>query len=77
MQVLSAAATIRTSLGFRWKAMPRTMFSKYISDIGLFVEMLGEGTRADILQGNLGGFKGAIFEIHQGNSRICKSSANL
>ena len=48
------------------------VFKVYMSDIGLLVEMLGEGTRADILQGNLGGFKGAIFEIHQGNSRICK-----
>ena len=33
-----------------------------MADIGLLVEMLGAGTRADILQGNLGGFKGAIFE---------------
>ena len=36
------------------------MLSK--SDIGLLIEMLGPGTRADILRGNLGGFKGAIFE---------------
>ena len=28
----------------------------------MLIEMLGPGTRADILQGNLGGFKGAIFE---------------
>ena len=33
-----------------------------MTDIGLLIEMLGAGTRADILQGNLGGFKGAIFE---------------
>ena len=38
------------------------VFKVYMSDIGLLVEMLGEGTRADILQGNLGGFKGAIYE---------------
>lgn len=38
------------------------VFKVYMSDIGLLVEMLGPGTRADILQGNLGGFKGAIFE---------------
>ena len=38
------------------------VFKVYVTDIGLLVEMLGSGTRADILQGNLGGFKGAIFE---------------
>ena len=38
------------------------VFKVYMSDIGLLVEMLGEGTRADILQGNLDGFKGAIYE---------------
>ncbi len=38
------------------------VFKVYMSDIGLLTEMLGEGTRADILQGNLGGFKGAIYE---------------
>lgn len=38
------------------------VFKVYLSDIGLLVEMLGSGTRADIIQGNLGGFKGAIYE---------------
>ncbi len=38
------------------------VFKVYVSDIGLLLEMLGAGTRADILKGNLGGFKGAIFE---------------
>ena len=38
------------------------VFKVYVADIGLLVQMLGTGTRADILQGNLGGFKGAIFE---------------
>ena len=38
------------------------VFKVYVADIGLLVQMLGAGTRADILQGNLGGFKGAIFE---------------
>ena len=33
-----------------------------VADIGLLIEMLSPGTRADILLGNLGGFKGAIFE---------------
>ena len=34
----------------------------YITDIGLLVTMLGGSTRNDIIQGNLGGFKGAIFK---------------
>lgn len=38
------------------------VFKVYTADIGILIEMLGPGTRADILQGNLGGFKGAIFE---------------
>lgn len=38
------------------------VFKVYLTDIGLLVEMLGPTTRADILQGNLGGFKGAIYE---------------
>jgi len=38
------------------------VFKVYVADIGLLIEMLGSGTRADILQGNLGGFKGAIYE---------------
>ena len=31
-------------------------------DIGLFIAMLEDGTQFDILQGNLHGYKGAIFE---------------
>ena len=38
------------------------VFKVYTADIGLLIEMLSPGTRADILLGNLGGFKGAIFE---------------
>ena len=38
------------------------VYKVYTADIGLLIEMLGPGTRADILQGNLGGFKGAIYE---------------
>ena len=32
------------------------------SDTGLFISMLEDGTRFDILNGNLFGYKGAIFE---------------
>ncbi len=37
-------------------------FKVYMQDCGLFVSMLEDGTGFDILQGNLYGYKGAIFE---------------
>ena len=37
-------------------------FKVYMGDMGLFVSMLEYGTAADILRGNLLGYKGAIFE---------------
>ncbi len=37
-------------------------FKVYMQDCGLFVSMLEDGTQYDILQGNLLGYKGAIFE---------------
>ena len=39
-----------------------SMFKVYMKDTGLFVSMLEDGTQYDILQGNLYGYKGAIFE---------------
>lgn len=38
------------------------VFKVYMTDIGLLVSMLDEGTARDIMQGNLLGYKGAIFE---------------
>lgn len=38
------------------------VFKVYMQDTGLFVSMLEDGTQFDILQGNLYGHKGAIFE---------------
>ena len=38
------------------------VFKVYMRDCGLFVSMLENGTQYDILQGNLYGYKGAIFE---------------
>ena len=38
------------------------IFKVYMRDTGLFVAMLEDGTQFDILQGNLFGYKGAIFE---------------
>lgn len=37
-------------------------FKVYMQDCGLFVSMLEAGSQYDILQGNLFGYKGAIFE---------------
>ena len=37
-------------------------FKVYTTDIGLLLAMLDPGTRSDVLQGNLLGYKGAIFE---------------
>ena len=38
------------------------VFKVYPTDIGILMAMLDTGTRADVLQGNLYGYKGAIFE---------------
>lgn len=38
------------------------VFKAYMADTGLFVSMLEDGTQADILNGNLYGYKGAVFE---------------
>lgn len=38
------------------------VFKVYMRDCGLFISMLEDGTQYDILQGNLYGYKGAVFE---------------
>ncbi|MBQ9678723.1 MAG: ATP-binding protein [Prevotella sp.] len=38
------------------------VFKVYMADTGLLIAMLEEGTQLDVLQGNLLGYKGAIFE---------------
>ena len=40
----------------------KNVFKVYMCDCGLFVSMPEDGTQYDILQGNLYGYKGAIFE---------------
>ncbi len=37
-------------------------FKVYMKDTGLFISMLEDGTQFDVLNGNLYGYKGAIFE---------------
>lgn len=53
--------TEATGLPMEGNAIEST-FKVYVADIGLLVTMLGGSTRNDIMQGNLGGFKGAIYE---------------
>ena len=51
------------------------IFKVYTADIGMLVAMLGSATRADILQGNLGGFKGAIYENLMADTLIKKGQS--
>lgn len=51
-------------------------FKVYTSDIGILVAMLDYGTQADILRGNLLGYKGAIFENLMADF-LCKSGQKL
>lgn len=48
----------------------------YVTDIGILVAMLDYGTQADILKGNLLGYKGAIFENLMADF-LCKSGQKL
>ena len=50
-----------TELPFDGNANPN-IFKVYMCDMGLFVSMLEDGTARDIFDGNLYGYKGAIFE---------------
>ena len=50
-----------TELPLNGNAM-EDVFKIYMVDTGLFVSMLEDGTQADILHGNLYGYKGAVFE---------------
>lgn len=68
LQWLEDAGMIRRCYNTEATGLPmegnaiESVFKVYITDIGLLVTMLGGSTRNDIIQGNLGGFKGAIFE---------------
>lgn len=54
----------------------REVFKVYMTDIGLLVSMLDEGTAWNILQGNLHGYKGAIFE-NLVSDMLCKMGRKL
>ena len=51
-------------------------FKVYTTDIGILMAMLDYGTQADILKGNLFGYKGAIFENLMADF-LCKSGQKL
>jgi predicted AAA+ superfamily ATPase len=51
-------------------------FKVYTTDIGVLMGMLDYGTQADILKGNLLGYKGAIFENLMADF-LCKSNQKL
>lgn len=51
-------------------------FKVYTTDIGILMGMLDYGTQADILRGNLLGYKGAIFENLMADF-LCKSGQKL
>ena len=51
-------------------------FKIYTTDIGILMAMLDYGTQADILKGNLLGYKGAIFENLMADF-LCKSGQKL
>ena len=50
-----------TELPLDGNAIPE-IFKVYMRDTGLFISMLEDGTQADVLQGDLYAYKGAIFE---------------
>ena len=68
LQWLEDAGMIRRCYNTEATGLPmegnaiESIFKVYVTDIGLLVTMLGGSTRNDIIQGNLDGFKGAIFE---------------
>ena len=52
-----------------------SIFKVYTADIGILIAMLGPATRADILLGNLGGYKGAIYENLMADTLIKKGQS--
>jgi Predicted ATPase (AAA+ superfamily) len=64
-----------TELPLDGNALP-DVFKVYMTDIGLLISMLEEGTAWSILQGNLLGYKGAIFE-NLAADILCKMGRKL
>ena len=64
-----------TELPLDGNAIP-DVFKVYMTDIGLLISMLEEGTAWSVLQGNLLGYKGAIFE-NLAADILCKMGRKL
>ncbi len=68
LQWIEDAGMIRRCYNLQTPELPlegnylRECFKVYMADTGLFVSMLDDGSQADILQGKLYTYKGAIFE---------------
>jgi len=68
LQWIEDAGIIRRSYNTQTTELPldgnriRSEFKVYMADIGLLVSMLEDGTQSSILEGNLLGYKGAIYE---------------
>lgn len=67
--------TLITELPLDGNAIP-DVFKVYMTDIGLLVSMLEEGTAGSILQGNMLAYKGAIFE-NLAADFLCKMGRKL
>ena len=68
LQWIEDAGIIRRCYNIQATELPldgnriQTEFKVYMSDIGLLISMLEDGTQSSILSGDLLGYKGAIFE---------------
>ncbi len=68
LQWIEDAGIIRRCKNLHFPELPlegnadNDVFKIYMADIGLLISQLEEGTQAAILQGDLRGYKGAIFE---------------
>lgn len=68
LQWIEDAGIIRRCYNLRITELPldgnadKSIFKVYMADTGLFVSMLEEGTAWSIMQGDLYGYKGAVFE---------------
>ena len=82
IQWLEDAGIVRRCYNIQTTELPlegnsiKDCFKVYTTDIGLLVAMLDYGTQADILKGNLLGYKGAIFENLMADF-LCKSGQKL
>ncbi len=82
IQWLEDAGIVRRCYNTRITELPldgnavEDCFKVYVTDIGVLVAMLDYGTQADILKGNLLGYKGAVFENLMADF-LCKSGQKL